>query len=97
MVSKILTETNTLLQSIKTSDAISVDDVSELHFNRHIGFSIILRNGTKISIGFYDTSQRLMLLQDMMNEGLTLVEPKEILLDGDDVAVVMPLSPNEAE
>ena len=94
---KILADTNQLMLAINASDAIDIDNVSEFHFNKNTGFSLILRNGTRISIGFYEVTQRLFLLQEMINEGLNWDEPKEILLDGDDVAVVMPLSPNGAE
>ena len=62
-----------------------------IYFQKDLGFSIILHNGSKIIFGFYDPKDRLDRLSQMIENGLSLETPQQIVLDAERVAVVIPL------
>ena len=70
----------------------SEDNISEIHFQRETGFQVILRNGTTISLGFYDPNTRVERLRKMVSKGLDLTTPQRIDLDAEKVAIAKPLN-----
>ena len=91
VVKKILSEAINILEVLETFDYIRSEDLSEIYFQKDLGFSIILHNGSKIIFGFYDPKERLERLSQMIENGLSLDEPKQIVLDAEQVAVVIPI------
>ena len=66
-------------------------NISEIHFDRIDGFSVLLRNGTEIIFGFYPPEGRMQRLRMMVAKGLSLTSPQRIELDADKIALVTPL------
>ena len=91
VVKKILSEAINILEVLKSFEYIRSEDLSEIYFQKDLGFSIILHNGSKIIFGFYDPKERLERLSQMIENGLSLEEPKQIVLDAEQVAVVIPI------
>ena len=91
VVKKILSEAINILEVLKTFEYIRSEDLSEIYFQKDLGFSIILHNGSKIIFGFYDPKERLERLSQMIENGLSLEDPKQIVLDAEQVAVVIPI------
>ena len=68
------------------------NNISEIHFDRQIGFSLFLRNGTEIVLGFYDPRSRLFRLEKMISHNPTLLQtPHKIELDAEKIAITTPL------
>jgi hypothetical protein len=70
----------------------SEENISEIHFQRETGFQVILRNGSTISLGFYEPNGRVERLKKMIAKGLDLSTPQRIDLDADKVAIAKPLN-----
>ncbi len=70
----------------------SEDNISEIHFQRETGFQVILRNGTTISLGFYEPDGRVERLRKMVAKGLDITTPQRIDLNADEVAIAKPLN-----
>ncbi|MEC7985212.1 MAG: FtsQ-type POTRA domain-containing protein [Myxococcota bacterium] len=92
VVKKIIDESLHILQICTQTPYISKQKVSEIYFQKNAGFTIILRNGSKIIFGFYPPEDRIERLTQMIESGLELSSPKQIVLDAEKVAVVMPLN-----
>ena len=91
VVKKIIAEALNILEVLESFDYIRSEDLSEVYFQKDLGFSIILHNGSKIIFGFYNPKERLERLSQMIENGLSLDEPKQIVLDAEQVAVVIPI------
>jgi cell division protein FtsQ len=70
----------------------SVESVSEINFHPNTGFRVILRNGTILSLGFFDPYDRITRLRKMIAKGLDISIPQQIELDADKVAIAKPLT-----
>ena len=70
----------------------SEDNISEIHFKERQSFQVILRNGTTISLGFYEPNGGVERLKKMLSKGLDLSTPQRIDLDADKVAIAKPLN-----
>ena len=92
IVQRIIKESLEVLDAIDEFEYISTRDISEIYFQKDLGFSIILHNGSKIILGFYDPKSRLDRLSEMLSNGLDLTVPKQIVLDAEKVAVVIPIT-----
>ena len=92
VVKKIITESLHILNVCTQTPYISKQKISEIYFQKNAGFTIILRNGSKIIFGFYKPEERMERLTQMIENGLELSSPKQIVLDAEKVAVVMPLN-----
>lgn len=66
------------------------NDVSEVHFDSVAGYSLILRNGGQLQLGFRDPD-RLDRLDQLTGAGVDLSRPHRIDLAPDRLAVVTPL------
>ncbi|MGC6507228.1 MAG: cell division protein FtsQ/DivIB [Myxococcota bacterium] len=67
------------------------ENISEIHFDRTDGYSVLLRNGTEIIFGFYPPDGRMQRLRTMVAKGLMLTLPQRIELDAEKIALVTPL------
>ena len=76
---------------------VTLADFSEINFNRHMGFSVVLRNGTEIIFGFYSPQSRIERLRKMVQNGLDIQIPQRIELDADRVAIATPLFPKRTQ
>ena len=70
----------------------SVESLSEINFHPSTGFRVILRNGTILSLGFFDPHDRIERLRKMIAKGLDISIPQQIELDADKVAIAKPLT-----
>ena len=70
----------------------SVESISEINFHPSTGFRVILRNGTILSLGFFDPHDRIERLRKMVAKGLDISIPQQIELDADKVAIAKPLT-----
>jgi cell division septal protein FtsQ len=91
VVQRIIQDGLKILSEIKDFEYIQSSELSEIYFQKDLGFSIILHNGSKIIFGFYDPKDRLDRLSQMIENGLSLENPQQIVLDAERVAVVIPL------
>ena len=92
VVKKIIAHGLHILDICGESPLLQPSSISEIYFQKDLGFSIILQNGSKIIFGFYDPKDRVERLSQMVESGLDLSEPKQIVLDAEKVAVVIPLN-----
>lgn len=90
LASRIVQEALTLLGEVRDCDAVDEDDLSELHFDRKLGFSLRLRSGSEILLGWSEAPPLLDRLDAMVESGLDLDQPVEVDLDLDGLAVVTP-------
>ena len=79
-----------LLGHVRDCDSLAEDDLSELHFDRRLGFTLRLRSGTEIVLGWGEASPLLNRLDVLVAGGLDLDHPIEVDLDLDGLAVVTP-------
>lgn len=70
----------------------STENISEINFHKDIGFRVILRNGTTLSLGFYEPDSRLDRLHQMVAQGLDLSIPQRVDLDSENIAITKPLT-----
>lgn len=69
----------------------SPDQLSELRFHRTRGFTLVLRNGSELLLGFDDPLERLALFDRLVDAGLSLDTPMRVDLDAGPVAIATPL------
>ncbi len=81
-----------ILHAVEASESLSVDDLSEIHFDEFLGFSLRLRNGGRVHLGYREAAGQLQRLGAMVRAGLDLSSPHEIDLDLDGLAVATPIS-----
>ena len=93
VVQRILQESVALLVDCSIPLVGGAGNLSEIHFDRHMGFSVVLRNGTEIIFGFYSPQSRIERLRKMVQNGLDIQIPQRIELDADRVAIATPLFP----
>ena len=91
IVKRIIQDALKILKTTADFPFLSAQNISEIYFQKDLGFSIILHNGSKIIFGFYDPKDRLERLSQMIEHGLNLDEPQQIVLDAERVAVVIPI------
>lgn len=80
-----------LLKTVDDAPFLSADDVSEVHFDRSLGFSLVLRNGSSIHLGFRDPAGQFDRLDALVAQGLDFSQPMRIDLDLDGMAIATPL------
>ena len=92
VVQKIIDESLSILDICSQTEYLGQEKISEIYFQKNAGFTIILRNGSKIIFGFYEPKERIERLTQMIDNGLELSKPQQIVLDAEKVAVVIPLN-----
>ena len=83
-----------VLGAIERSGQIDADGTSEIRFDAGGGFTIVLRSGAEVVIGFADPDERLARLGPLQTAGLDLSIPQRIDLESDAVAIAAPLDPS---
>ena len=92
LVQIVIRDALTIREAFDLPELGSEDNISEIHFQRETGFQVILRNGTTVSLGFYEPNGRVERLKKMVSKGLDLSTPQRIDLDADKVAIAKPLN-----
>jgi len=93
---RILREALVVHGAVRDCAVLSTDDLSEIHFDAALGFTLRLRNNSAIHLGFQPPHEPLARLEQMVGAGLDLSEPHEIDLDLVGLAVATPLDPASA-
>ena len=88
---RIISDALSLFETVDIPLIGGKDNISEIHFDRIDGYSVLLRNGTEIIFGFYPPDGRIQRLRTMVAKGLTLNLPQRIELDAEKIALVTPL------
>lgn len=65
--------------------------ISEVRFHRRTGFTVVLRSGTELLMGFQPPNEPLARLDLMVQQGLDLSTPQRIDLNAASVAIATPL------
>jgi cell division septal protein FtsQ len=81
-----------IYQTLNSDTVIRPSALSEIHFEPHRGFTLVLRSGTRVRIGFTDTEPALARLLRMTQTGLDLAVPQAIDLGVGRVATATPFS-----
>ncbi len=76
-----------VLSQADTPPLGGAESISEIHFNQRTGYTLILRTGTELVLGFSDPAERLRRLQHMVAQGLDLTTPQRIDLAAEQVAI----------
>mgnify|MGYP000901987626 CR=1 FL=1 len=72
---------------------IASSQLSEIHFDERLGYELVLRNGTRLTLGFEDPQPGLSRLSRMIAQGLDLDSPQRIDLVPEAMAIAAPLPP----
>lgn len=89
---KVIQQGLRIYQALNSDTVIRPTALSEVHFEPHRGFTLVLRSGTRVRIGFTDTEAALARLLRMTQAGLDLALPHEIDLGVGRVATATPFS-----
>lgn len=81
----------TILDAGQGHPHVSPAHVSEVRFHASSGFTLVLRNGTELMLGFAPAGERLDRLDRLVMSGLDPSDPQRVDLGGDRVAVATPL------
>ncbi|MED5370448.1 MAG: FtsQ-type POTRA domain-containing protein [Myxococcota bacterium] len=92
LAQRVVRDALQLLDAWEQSPHLSSDSLSELHFDPLLGFSVLLRNGTRIRMGYRSPDQAISRLEAMLDHGLDLSQPLDVDLDMDGMAVAAPLA-----
>lgn len=65
--------------------------ISEVRFHRRTGFTLVLRSGTELMLGFAEPAAQLSRLDRMVRQGLDLRTPQRVDLNAEAVAIATPL------
>ena len=87
----IIDDATRLHEAVEADEQLADSDLSEIHFDASVGFSIVLRSGTQVVLGFADPAPALDRLSRMRERGLNLDTPQRIDLDVGSVAIASPL------
>jgi len=89
---RIIQDALNVLEAVEHTGPVFASDVSEIHFDEDLGFTLRLRNRAQIHMGFRDPNVQLERLGLMVDAGLDLQIPQEIDMDIDGIAVATPIS-----
>ncbi|MCP4804102.1 MAG: FtsQ-type POTRA domain-containing protein [Proteobacteria bacterium] len=78
--------------AVRDTNPDLVDELSEIHFDRQLGFSLKLRNATVIDLGFQPPAEALDRLALLRESGLDLSSPHEVDLDLVGLAIATPVA-----
>ena len=91
LASAVLGRTLALLSATESPPIYGAAAVSEVRFHRRAGFTLVLRSGTEVALGFADPVERLSRLEQMVTAGLDLGIPQRVDLNADSIAIATPL------
>jgi len=89
---RVVSDAIQVLAQIADSSELDADDLSEIRFHDQDGFTLVLRGGTELALGFAQPAERLGRLEQLRASGLDTTEPRRIDLAPSTVALVSPLS-----
>ncbi len=89
---RILREALVVLDQVDGSGELTTGDLSEIRFHDQDGFTLVLRSGTELALGFAAASERLDRLARLRASGLDTTVAQRIDLAPGTVALVTPLS-----
>lgn len=78
------------LLALQEQGKIAERDISELRFSTTTGYSVVLRNGGEVLLGFADRA-RASRLAILASQGVDLSRPHRVDIAGDRLAVVTPI------
>jgi cell division protein FtsQ len=78
------------LEAAETHGGVPVSEISELRFADQSGYTLFLRNGGEVLLGFAET-ERVARLPRLVAQGLDLSVPHRVDLVSSEIAVVTPL------
>jgi len=87
----IIDDANAIYRVVDADEQLALTELSEIHFEAHAGFTLVLRSGSRIVLGFADPAPALDRLTRMRERGLNLETPQQIDLDVGSVAIATPL------
>ena len=87
----IIDDATRLHKAVEADEQLADSDLSEIHFDASVGFTLILRSGSQVVLGFADPAPALDRLSRMRERGLNLDTPQRIDLDVGSVAIASPL------
>ena len=87
----IINDATRIHRAVEADAQLADSDISEFNFDANVGFSLILRSGTQVLLGFADPAPALDRLSRMRERGLNLDTPQRIDLDVGSVAIATPL------
>ena len=87
----IIDDANAIYQAVDADEQLALNELSEIHFDDQAGFTLVLRSGSRIVLGFADPAPALDRLTRMRERGLNLETPQQIDLDVGSVAIATPL------
>lgn len=89
---RIINDALDVLASVNASSALAADALSEIRFDEKLGFSLHLRNHSRIHLGFRSPTDQMARLEQMLRKGLDLSAKLEVDLDLENMAIATPLS-----
>lgn len=89
---RVVREALVWVDRVAASGFLDPEQLSEVHFDRALGYTLRLRNGSNLHMGFRDPAAQLERLRAMVEAGLDLRVPHRIDLDMDGLAVATPLA-----
>ncbi len=89
---RVVREALALLADVESSVELSGDDLSEIRFHEQDGFTLVLRSGSEVALGFAEPASRLDRLTRLRQQGLDASSPQRIDLAPESIALVTPLA-----
>ena len=87
----IIDDASAIHKVVDADEQLASAELSEIHFDSRAGFTLVLRSGSRIVLGFADPAPALDRLTRMKERGLDLDTPQQIDLDVGSVAIATPL------
>jgi cell division protein FtsQ len=87
---RLVTEGLAWLDAAQKQGGLAEKDLSELRFDTRTGYTLFLRNGGEVLLGFADR-ERVARLSQLTAQGLDLSAPHRVDLASERLAVVTPL------
>lgn len=89
----ILAQASDILDATAGHPQAGPDMLSEVRFDRRSGFTLVLRTGTELVLGFDDVDRRINRFDRLVQAGFDPTSPHRVDLGGRRVAVAAPLEP----
>jgi cell division septal protein FtsQ len=89
----ILAQASDILDATAGHPQAGPDQLSEVRFDRRAGFTLVLRTGTELVLGFDDVDRRIDRFDRLVQAGFDPTSPNRVDLGGRRVAVAAPLVP----
>lgn len=84
--------TRAAVHTLAAAEPLGAEAVSEVHLDLERGFTVVLRSGSQLVLGWTDPGERFERIARMVDAGLDLDTPHRVDLGGADLAIATPLS-----